>query len=349
MRVLENTPLQGVVPFLQERILAVHCKSVCVCVCVCVCVWSMVPIRVCSCVSPGQICEHICGCDWVSGGVFLPLSLFILPLTHLSKAELKIPLLSPRTQAPRQDSPGLLFSEPLLALWGCLPAPGPRKAAHHVLLSTPRVHSSPLSPFPAIPLPDHSLVLAPRNLSMVTPPKLKHGHCCPLQVSDGNRWGPTEPPNASWACLSVSSPTREGGPSEVAVVREDRELSHILNSLRERSQARLLAALIPDILALFLSLPKTNSSCRDGKREAKGSVKSVLNIHWKDWGWSWNSNTLATWCEEPAHWKKPWYWERLKVGGEGDDRGWDGWMAPPTWWTWVWASSGRWTGKPGML
>ena len=100
--------------------------------------------------------------------MFLPLSLLTLPLTHLSKAELKIPLLSPRTQAPRQDSPGLLFSEPLLALWGCLPAPGPRRAAHHVLLSPPRVHSSPLSPFLAIPLPDHSLVLAPRNLSVVT-------------------------------------------------------------------------------------------------------------------------------------------------------------------------------------
>ena len=69
--------------------------------------------------------------------------------------------------------------------------------------------------------------------------------------------------------------------------------------------------------------------------------KSVLNIHWKDWGWSWNSNTLATWCEEWTHWERPWCWERLKAGGEGDDRGWDGWMASPTQWTWVWASSGR--------
>ena len=51
------------------------------------------------------------------------------------------------------------------------------------------------------------------------------------------------------------------------------------------------------------------------------------NIHWKDWCWSWNSNTLATWWEELTHWKRPWCWERLKVGGEGDDRGWDGWMA----------------------
>ena len=48
------------------------------------------------------------------------------------------------------------------------------------------------------------------------------------------------------------------------------------------------------------------------------------NIPWKDWRWSWNSNTLATWCEELTPWKRPWCWERLKAGGEGDDRGWDG-------------------------
>ena len=49
-------------------------------------------------------------------------------------------------------------------------------------------------------------------------------------------------------------------------------------------------------------------------------------VHWKDWCWSWNSNTVSTWCEELTHWKRPWCWERLKAGGEGD-RGWDGWMA----------------------
>ena len=59
----------------------------------------------------------------------------------------------------------------------------------------------------------------------------------------------------------------------------------------------------------------------------------------KDWCWSWNSNTLATWCEELTRKRPPWCWERLKAGGEGDDRGWDGWMASLTWWTWVWASS----------
>ena len=68
--------------------------------------------------------------------------------------------------------------------------------------------------------------------------------------------------------------------------------------------------------------------------------KSVLNIHCKDWCWSWNSNTLATWCKELTNLKRPWCWERLRTGGEGDDRGWDGWMASPTQWTWVWAGLG---------
>ena len=62
----------------------------------------------------------------------------------------------------------------------------------------------------------------------------------------------------------------------------------------------------------------------DGHEFEQGSW---LNIHWKDWCWS--SNTLATWYEELTHWKRPWCWERLKVGGEGDDRGWGGCMASP--------------------
>ena len=85
---------------------------------------------------------------------------------------------------------------------------------------------------------------------------------------------------------------------------------------------------------------------------ARRSNQSLLKeispyIHQKDWCRSWNSNTLATWCKELAHWKRPW----LKAGGEGDDRGWDGWMASPTQWTWVWVDSGswRWTGRPGVL
>ena len=60
---------------------------------------------------------------------------------------------------------------------------------------------------------------------------------------------------------------------------------------------------------------------------------------------------FSHWCKELTHLKRPWCWERLKEGGEGDDRGWDGWMASPTRWTWVWVSSRSWwwTGRPGVL
>ena len=79
--------------------------------------------------------------------------------------------------------------------------------------------------------------------------------------------------------------------------------------------------------------------------------KSILNIHWKDWCLRWNSNILTTWFEELTHLKKPWFWERLEAGGEGDDRGWDGWMASLTQRTWVWVNtrSWWWTGRPGVL
>ena len=77
---------------------------------------------------------------------------------------------------------------------------------------------------------------------------------------------------------------------------------------------------------------------------------SVMVVHWKDWCWSWNSNTLITWCKQMTHLKRPWCWERLKAG-EGAERGWDGWMASPTPWRWVWVKSGSWwwTEMPGVL
>ena len=70
-----------------------------------------------------------------------------------------------------------------------------------------------------------------------------------------------------------------------------------------------------------------------------------------DWCWSWNSDILATWCEELTHWKRPWCWERLKAWGAGNGRGWDGWMASLTQWTRVWVGSRSWwwTGRPGVL
>ena len=65
------------------------------------------------------------------------------------------------------------------------------------------------------------------------------------------------------------------------------------------------------------------------------------------------AETPILWPSDAKNWlmKRPWCWERMKARGEGDDRGWDGWMASLTWWTWVWASSGSWwwTGRPGVL
>ena len=62
--------------------------------------------------------------------------------------------------------------------------------------------------------------------------------------------------------------------------------------------------------------------------------------------WSWSSNTLATWCKELTHWKRPWCGERLREGEEGDNRGWDGWLASQTQWTWVWVNSVSWWCHP---
>ena len=79
--------------------------------------------------------------------------------------------------------------------------------------------------------------------------------------------------------------------------------------------------------------------------------RSALGFVWREWCWSWNSSTLATSCKALIHWKRLWSSEGLGAGGEGDDRGWDGWMASLTRWTWVWVNSGSWwwIGRPGVL
>ena len=96
----------------------------------------------------------------------------------------------------------------------------------------------------------------------------------------------------------------------------------------------------------FLRVPWTT-------RRSKQSIlkESALAFLWKEWCYSWNSSTLATSCKVLTHRKRLWCWEGLGAGGEGDDRGWDGWMASPTQWTWVWVNSGSWwwTGRPGVL
>ena len=87
-------------------------------------------------------------------------------------------------------------------------------------------------------------------------------------------------------------------------------------------------------------------------RRSNPSILKEINPEYslEGWCWSWNSNILATWCEELTHLKRSWCLERLKAG-EGDDRGWDGWMASLTRWTWIWVNSRSWwwTGRPGVL
>ena len=94
--------------------------------------------------------------------------------------------------------------------------------------------------------------------------------------------------------------------------------------------------------------------------ESPLDCKEIQPVHSKgDQSWVFIGRTdakaetpiLATSCKELTHWKRPWCLEGLGAGGEGDERGWDGWMASPTRWTWVWVDSMSWwwTGRPGML
>ena len=81
----------------------------------------------------------------------------------------------------------------------------------------------------------------------------------------------------------------------------------------------------------WIMVLETLESPLDCKEIQPVHPKAGVGVHWKDRCWSWDSNTLATSCEELTHLKRPWCWERLRAGGEGDNRGWDGWMASPTW------------------
>ena len=94
--------------------------------------------------------------------------------------------------------------------------------------------------------------------------------------------------------------------------------------------------------------------------ESPLDCKEIQPVHSKDQSWVFigktdvEAETPKLWPpdgEELTHLKRPWCWERLRARGEGDDRGWDGWMTSLTQWTWVWVDSGSWwwIGRPGML
>ena len=103
-----------------------------------------------------------------------------------------------------------------------------------------------------------------------------------------------------------------------------------------------------------------NSAVGEDSWESALDCKEIQPVHPKgSQSWTFIGRTDATaetpilWPPDAKNWhlKRPWCWERLKAGEEGDEKGWDAWMASPTQWIWVWINSGSWwwTGRPGML
>ena len=143
--------------------------------------------------------------------------------------------------------------------------------------------------------------------------------------------------------------------------------SHLLLQIRVAVRTVLVARLEnPIIVALHCEeswapknwcfwtvvLEKTLESPLDFKEIQPSILKEISpECSLEGWCWSWSSNTLATWWEAPTPWKRLQCWERLRPGGEADNRGFDGWMASLTQWIWVWVNSGSWwwTGRPGVL
>ena len=155
-----------------------------------------------------------------------------------------------------------------------------------------------------------------------------------------------------WAC-----PTSQAGQHMRTRGWEDSQLrscpQNVLVALfcvKEKHCWNPVSSLFGFCLSAYFCLPVLSFLFWNNDRFT-GNCKKKVYIYWKDWCWGWNSNTLATPCEELTHWKRPWCWEELGAGGEGDDRGWDGWMASSTRWTWVWVASESWwwTGRPGVL
>ena len=145
----------------------------------------------------------------------------------------------------------------------------------------------------------------------------------------------------------------------VQILQWIRQLDYLMPSLASKKLSKFLQAIwmlnLQMVLSYFFNLniffPKLAhllilnlfyyiQSPLDYKESNQSVLKqSILNTHWKDSCWSCSSNILTTWCEEPTHWKRPWCWGRLRAGGEGGDRGWDGWISSLTQWTWIWAIS----------
>ena len=82
-------------------------------------------------------------------------------------------------------------------------------------------------------------------------------------------------------------------------------------------------------------------SCLENPRDSGAWWAAVYGVT-QSWTELKRLSSSSSWCEELTHLKRPWCWEGLRAGGEGDDRGWNGLIASPTQWTWIWVDSGSW-------
>ena len=140
----------------------------------------------------------------------------------------------------------------------------------------------------------------------------------------------------------LSSPVLESRPGIVVQILSHCSLGGTWGYALVTSSQVMLMLPAPHLLPTIISAVRAQGiDSREAEGPIHGPLKcvSTLNSRWKDGCWNWSSNTLATWCEEPAHWKRPWCWERLRAGGKGLTEGETvGWQHQ---WTWVWANSGR--------
>ena len=110
-------------------------------------------------------------------------------------------------------------------------------------------------------------------------------------------------------------------------------------TIKKATNSRLLLSFKSHSITYLLATPTSSWTARRSNHSILKEINPEYSL--KVLMMKLNSNTLATWCKEPTPWIRPWCWERLRARGEGDERGWDDWMASLTQWTWVWANFRR--------
>ena len=186
-----------------------------------------------------------------------------------------------------------------------------------------------------------------------------------------NRWGNNGNSNRSY-CLGLQNQCRWWFPSLLLGRKVMTNLDSILKSrdMTLSTKVRLVKAMVFPVVLVWMLDYKGSWAPKnwylwmvalEKTLESPLDCKEIQPVHPKgNKSWTFIGRTdaeaetpsiLVTCCQELTHLKRPWCWERLKAGGEGDDRGWDGWLASPTQCTWVWLGSGSWwcTGRPGVL